>query len=261
MGNRDNKLHSILKDNKSGSNEILTELHEHLKGEQKMLEVFPALVSVIKNQFQPFQSVKEYISDLEKHLHKNKKLDDFFSKYDYLLTNENKLIFEKNKKYLIPLNKIVTISNSSTVLSVIEQIHNSNKKVNVIVCESRPKLEGRIFAKTLSHNNINIEFTTEAAVGNFIPSADAVLIGADMILKNGDVINKTGSRMLAVMCKYYSIPFYVVAGNKKFSKQTNFKQNEMPPDEIWRHSNSKIKIKNKYFEKVEKKLISKIFTS
>lgn len=40
---------------------------------------------------------------------------------------------------------------------------------------------------------------------------DAVWVGADRIAANGDVANKIGTYLLAVLAKFHGIPFYVVA--------------------------------------------------
>ena len=40
---------------------------------------------------------------------------------------------------------------------------------------------------------------------------DMVLVGADRIASNGDTANKIGTLNLAILCQYFSIPFYVAA--------------------------------------------------
>ena len=252
------RLESIFSDNTSGSGDILLELHKHLQHEQKMLEVFPDLITEIKNQFKTFQSVQCYLDELGKNLHQGKKLDSFFKKQNLLLENVYLNIFEKNKKIFSKLNSIVTISNSKTVFEILKLMRRHNSKIKVYVCESRPNFEGRILAQNLSKININVELITEAGVTSIIKSIDAAIIGADIILKNGNVVNKIGSNLLAVMCKYYSVPFYVIANKNKISDGIEFNQKEKPSTDIWRSSNSKIKIRNFYFEEVDKKLITKI---
>ena len=39
---------------------------------------------------------------------------------------------------------------------------------------------------------------------------DAVLVGTDRIASNGDIANKIGTSSVAVLAKYYNIPFYVL---------------------------------------------------
>jgi translation initiation factor 2B subunit (eIF-2B alpha/beta/delta family) len=255
------RLESIFSDNTSGSGDILLELHKHLQREQKMLKVFPSLITEIKNQFRTFQSVQYYLDELEKYLQSGKKLDLFFENQNRLLGNIYLNIFDKNKKILSGLKSVITISNSKTVLEIFKLIKKQNPKFKVFVCESRPKSEGRIMARHLEKTKIDVELITEAAITSIIQNIDAAIIGADIILKNGNVVNKIGSNPLAVICKYYSIPFYVVADKSKISDKTKFEQKEKPLPEIWRTSDTRIKIRNLYFEEINKKLITKILTS
>ena len=93
-----------------------------------------------------------------------------------------------------------------------------------------------------------------------VKKVDAALVSSDCILKNGDVINKVGSSLLASTCHVLKKPFYVIARKDKFAKSNKFNQKEMPPEEIWRHYPKNILIKNYYFEKIDKKLITKIIS-
>ena len=40
---------------------------------------------------------------------------------------------------------------------------------------------------------------------------DLVLVGADRIAANGDVVNKVGTYTLAVLARHHGVPFYVLA--------------------------------------------------
>jgi methylthioribose-1-phosphate isomerase len=40
---------------------------------------------------------------------------------------------------------------------------------------------------------------------------DAVIVGTDRVVANGDVANKIGTYGLAVLCQHHGIPFYVAA--------------------------------------------------
>lgn len=134
------------------------------------------------------------------------------------------------------------------------------KKITVIVCESRPILEGRLLASNLTKAGINVELITDANIAAAVKKSDCVLIGADIILSNGDVINKTGSLAAAVLCSYYKKPFYAAALHSKFSKKKNYKPAEYNKSEIWKQPPDGLKIRNNYFEAVDSKLITKIFT-
>ncbi len=254
------RLAKLYSDKTSGSSDILEELHRHLKQEQKTLQVFPELINEIKLQFKSFQTVQNYIKELEKFIYQREKLDDFFKKYDELLYNVYTDIYSNCRSALKKCRKIITISNSKTVFEILKLLQKDQPKLEIIVSESRPKLEGRIIADKLSKQNISVELITEAAMASNIPNVDAALIGSDAILKNNNAVNKIGSFQLAVLCKHYSVPFYVVVDKQKYSSNNNFEQEEMSHEEIWRNSNPRIKIKNLYFEEVDKKYITKIFS-
>lgn len=253
-------LRQIFSDKTSGSSDILSELHEHLKREQKIIEALPMLIYDIKEQFQSFQNVENYIEELERTLAKEKKLDKFFSKYDALFENVYDKIFKNIPGSLKKQNRIITLSNSRTVFEILMRFYKTNNKLCVIVCESRPKFEGRILAKKLAEEGIPIELISEAMIYEKVQSADCAIIGADAVLKNGSVINKTGSSLLALACKNFGKPFYVAASKEKFRNNNSHSQKEMPPKEIWRHQNKNILIKNFYFEKIDKELITKIIS-
>ena len=107
-----------------------------------------------------------------------------------------------------------------------------NKKLEVIVCESRPKFEGRLMAKELANYDINVELITDAMMGLYVHKIDVAIIGADIILNNGNVVNKVGSSPLALLCREYKKPFYVVSTKSKKSRKIVFKPNQENPEEI-----------------------------
>ncbi len=158
------------------------------------------------------------------------------------------------------MKRVITLSRSGTVLEILKLWHQKNKKLKVVVCESRPKFEGRLMAKELADNGINVELITDAMMGLYVPKVDAAIIGADTVLKNGNVVNKVGSKSLALLCKEYKKPFYVVTSKSKLSKKKIFKPKKENPQEIWDKKVKNLSISNIYFEEIEKKLITKIFT-
>jgi translation initiation factor 2B subunit (eIF-2B alpha/beta/delta family) len=116
-------------------------------------------------------------------------------------------------------------------------------------------------AEELAANGIKVELITDAMIGLYVHKVDAAIIGADMVLKNRNVVNKVGSKALALMCKENKKPLYVVTTRSKFSNKDNFKPKKEKPDEIWNMKIKNLSISNTYFEKVDKKLITKIFTN
>lgn len=254
------KISKLFTDKKSGSLELLVELHEHLKNEKKILHIFPELIDFAAKQFRSFQNIQIYLAEMKSALRKEKKLDDFFNEYDRYFKDSMKLLLLNAGKILGRYSSFITISNSKTVLEVMKHLRVSNPALNVIVCESRPMLEGRLLAKNLIASNIKVRLITESMIYQFIGKVDAAITGADAILGNGDVINKSGSSLLGLACRHFNRPFYVVADRKKFTKSKRFSVKKMPPEEIWRQYPDKVKIENYYFERIDRKLITQIIS-
>jgi methylthioribose-1-phosphate isomerase len=62
-------------------------------------------------------------------------------------------------------------------------------------------------------SRIPVTLITDNAAGHLMTEGriDAVIVGADRIASNGDVANKIGTYMVAVLSKTHKIPFYVAA--------------------------------------------------
>lgn len=78
--------------------------------------------------------------------------------------------------------------------------------------ESRPLLQGsRLTAWELQQAGIDVTTITDNMAA-FIMSQgliDMVIVGTDRVAANGDIANKIGTLGVAILAKYYSIPFYV----------------------------------------------------
>ncbi len=101
-----------------------------------------------------------------------------------------------------------------TALGVIRAAVNSGKNVNVLANETRPFLQGaRLTAWELKEDKIPVKLITDNMAGFFMKKKeiDVVVVGADRIAANGDVANKIGTYMMAVLAKTHGIPFYVAA--------------------------------------------------
>jgi methylthioribose-1-phosphate isomerase len=100
-----------------------------------------------------------------------------------------------------------------TALGIIAKAAES-KKIQVIVSETRPKLQGsRLTAWELKKLGIPYKIIPDSAVGIVMKKrmVKKVLVGADRIFLSGHVINKIGTLSIALIANYYKIPFYVAA--------------------------------------------------
>jgi methylthioribose-1-phosphate isomerase len=101
-----------------------------------------------------------------------------------------------------------------TALGVVTELHRRGVLAGVIASETRPLLQGaRLTAWELREAGIDFRVAVDSA-GPFLLArgeADAVILGADRICANGDVINKVGSYAHALGARRAGLPFVVVA--------------------------------------------------
>ena len=101
-----------------------------------------------------------------------------------------------------------------TALGVIRAAVNAGKRIQVLADETRPFLQGaRLTVWELMEDKIPVKLITDNMSGFFMKNkkVDAVVVGADRIAANGDVANKIGTYMVAVLAQKHQIPFYVAA--------------------------------------------------
>jgi len=101
-----------------------------------------------------------------------------------------------------------------TALGVIRSAVEAGKNISVIADETRPFLQGaRLTAWEMVQEKIPVTLIADNMAGHMMKSGaiDAVIVGADRIAANGDVANKIGTYMVAVLAARHNIPFYVAA--------------------------------------------------
>ncbi len=101
-----------------------------------------------------------------------------------------------------------------TALGVIRTAHEQGKKLNVLVDETRPVLQGaRLTAWELVQERIPATLITDNMAGSLMKKGmvDLCIVGADRIAANGDAANKIGTYSVAVLAQHHRIPFYVAA--------------------------------------------------
>lgn len=101
-----------------------------------------------------------------------------------------------------------------TALGVVAELHRRGGLGGVVASETRPLLQGaRLTAWELGQLGIAYRVAVDGA-GPFLMArgaVDAVILGADRICANGDVVNKVGSYAHALGAQRAGIPFLVVA--------------------------------------------------
>src|SRR5581483_3112191 len=100
-----------------------------------------------------------------------------------------------------------------TALGCIIEAHRQGKKIQVLVDETRPRLQGaRLTAWELMQYGVPMTLIVDNAAGHYLwrGIATKVFFGADRVAANGDVANKIGSYKLAVVAHENNVPVYSV---------------------------------------------------
>ena len=157
---------------------------------------------------------------------------------------------------------LMTHSLSGTVLEVLTACASSIE--HVIVLEGRPRYEGREVALALHTAGIATTLITDAQADIFLPRCRAVVVGADSVLANGDILNKAGTALLAWAARGHDLPFYVLCETLKIATYgwtgdlTQLEEKEV--EEVWEHPISGIAIHNFYFDHTPSRLVTKLLT-
>src|SRR5665647_528330 len=94
---------------------------------------------------------------------------------------------------------VFTHCHSSTVTRLLAKAKADGKNFKVICTETRPAYQGRITAKELVNLGIETTFIVDSAARTFMGEVDVVIVGADAITSEGNVVNKIGSSGIAVL--------------------------------------------------------------
>ena len=163
------------------------------------------------------------------------------------------------RRYWRKKRRIITISHSSVVESIITR--NKNRVSSVLVSVSSPMNEGEGLALKLARQGIPIMLCADANLPGMIQSDDLVLLGADCVAESF-IVNKTGSYALALAAREKKARCLVVAESfKRVSKNYfRFTQTRKPPNEIATARAKNITVHNAYFETVPMSLIDRVIS-
>jgi len=254
------ELDKILNDNKSGSLEILLKFKNHLLKYYSDSQYLMIAIKKAGLKLEHFPAVQEFIKSFKSELKKSDALQ--IKKFlQHSVSEQNNLLFElfnRHKNILLKYQKVTTISFSKTLLEIFKFWHKENPELEIFILESRPNSEGRILAKELLKLEIKCYFLVDAMMNYAVQNSDCVLIGADQILRNNNVVNKIGSYPLALCAKDAKKPFYVLATKNKITSKVNFFADTYSSNEIWKFRNKNLEIINHYFEEIPKRLITRI---
>jgi ribose 1,5-bisphosphate isomerase len=156
---------------------------------------------------------------------------------------------------------ILTHCHSSTVTHLLKKA-NESKTFEVICTETRPVFQGRITAREMVELGVKTTLIVDSAARSFMKKADIVVVGADAITSEGNVVNKIGSATIAVLANEGRVPFYVVSELLKFDPATlrgDYETiEERNSDEVWKEAPEKLVVENPAFDVTRREFIQGI---
>lgn len=108
--------------------------------------------------------------------------------------------------------RLATVAHG-TALAPVYAAHAAGMPLHVWVSETRPRNQGLLTAWELAEAGVPHTLIADNAAGLLLMrgEVDAVIVGADRIAANGDVVNKIGTYLKALAARAHGVPFYVAA--------------------------------------------------
>ena len=119
---------------------------------------------------------------------------------------ESSRLLRAGRRALPPRGVIVTLSRSSSVREVLTGTSLEQRPREVRVLVSRPGGEGKAQAADLRHAGLSVRLMDDREAGEAIRGAGLVLLGADALLPNGDLVHKVGTRDLVRRARRRGVP-------------------------------------------------------
>ena len=159
-----------------------------------------------------------------------------------------------------------------TALGVFRSAVEAGKKISVIADETRPFLQGaRLTAWEMVQENIPVTLISDNMSGHLMSHGeiDAIVVGTDRVAGNGDVANKIGTYMVAVLAQRHNIPFYVACPLSTIDRSINSGKDipieERPADEVTGYRDCQwaakgVKVRNPAFDVTPAELVTGLIT-
>jgi translation initiation factor 2B subunit (eIF-2B alpha/beta/delta family) len=191
-----------------------------------------------------------------------RELDDKLAGLEKHISLAPKKIADRLVRVLPSRGRVLTLSYSSTVTGVLKELKRRGTRLEVVVMESRPMLEGRHTAQELARARIRTTLIADAALGEYVRKVDAAVVGADAIYGDGSVVNKVGTFPVALSCRELRKPLFVVTDSSKITTERagSFTIEEKMPGELMRGRYPGLTVKNFYFELTPATYITAIVT-
>jgi len=197
------------------------------------------IYSAKKSGLEETESLVDMVSDLSKEFLKN-------------LEASKKRIGTIGARRILDGSTILVHCHSSVVTGILREAAKQGKDFRVFCTETRPRLQGRITAEELSELEIEVTMIVDSAMRFFMNEFDLILVGADAITSEGNVINKIGTSLVALAAQEARTPIYVASELLKFDPATIFGEytviEERSAEEIWDDPPEGLRFRNPAFD-------------
>jgi len=146
-------------------------------------------------------------------------------------------------------------------MDAVGKARNAGRRFSLFATESRPMLEGHTVAAHAAKLGIPVTLVADAAAALIMDRIDVVLVGADRVTSRS-LINKIGTRMIALAARERGRPVYAICDTSKFDRRAEIQTPlaERNPSELWPGAPQDVKVLNVYFEETPLDLITGIIT-
>ncbi|WP_380680893.1 NUDIX domain-containing protein [Salinigranum sp. GCM10025319] len=161
---------------------------------------------------------------------------------------------------------VLTLSRSGTVERALSGTAESDRRdtagpAGVYVAESRPAREGVGVAERLASDGREVTLVTDAAVAHVLGRdvVDRVVVGADTVLPDGRVLNKTGTRGAAIAAANEGVPVDAVASADKVSATETVAGEEGPAEAVY-DGDADLRVENPTFDLTPAGFVTRVVT-
>lgn len=167
----------------------------------------------------------------------------------------------------------LAVSEYGTALALVYLGQERGYGFKVFAGETRPLLQGaRLTAYELRRAGVDVTLICDNMASSVMQKGwvEAVVVGCDRIAANGDTANKIGTSGVAVLARYYGIPFYVLGPTSTIDYETatgsDIQIEERAPQEVtdlWytrRMAPEGVGVYNPAFDVTPSELITAIIT-
>jgi len=147
---------------------------------------------------------------------KNRLLEGF-EELGIELEGASEEIAEQALQHIHANEVILTLGKSKTVEQFLKNAADKGRKFQVIVAESAPSYHGQMLATSLAAAKIQTTLIPDSAIFAVMSRVNKVIIGTHAVLANGGLKAITGTNLVALASKHYSVPLIVCASMHKLT--------------------------------------------